>query len=547
MVDTSTCVLETYPGASVKRKRSLSEDEYFSWTFDLHESKKHKNLGALITPISPLDIKHNNMANEIDPISRSNLIANTIESQFSLEILLKHKELRLIDQELAKCQVDLEQLRRCHLIAHPGNLESPEATPHNGNKSCPFYQDKDSATWALPFGDTDGPCSRQDSKLLIRDPGFEGMAWKNINTLVPDKNMPIAHSVRRNDIHNIAREGKTGLRGKSSQKHQALSLERNQTKDRIGPCIVKRGDGKTVKLVCLDCDRENFLSAQGFINHCRIAHQRDFKSHIEAANASGQYMKVNETNGLIRNHKDPEIISDLVHPLIRNAPTGKEAKEACKTLLARLADSKAMLQNGKLPGFSSLPNSESPHSSLSKHLFSSSSKPYLSDLLHRKGLPHNLDNIVEELYQQIDIEELPAEEESTDSERSGANIETQTGDSYEFKKSSLTRISMPTHKDLSLSSRARDKSAEHIKGVKKLEGTLPKTSSCYSALDLVSQYETPTNSPCQLLTTSDPQSEHITELNLVKYSHSSIDLSPHTAKIYNAPSPVSDGEFNDML
>src|SRR5208282_692912 len=43
-------------------------------------------------------------------------LRDAIESQLSLEILLKHDELRLINQEMAKCQIALEQLRRCHLI-----------------------------------------------------------------------------------------------------------------------------------------------------------------------------------------------------------------------------------------------------------------------------------------------------------------------------------------------------------------------------------------------------------------------------------------------
>jgi len=34
---------------------------------------------------------------------------------------------------------------------------------------------------------------------------------------------------------------------------------------------------------CRDCQRSNFSSAQGFINHCRIAHQREYSSHDAAA------------------------------------------------------------------------------------------------------------------------------------------------------------------------------------------------------------------------------------------------------------------------
>lgn len=42
------------------------------------------------------------------------------------------------------------------------------------------------------------------------------------------------------------------------------------------------------RLECLDCKRSDFSSAQGFINHCRIAHQREYASHEAAAFACGQ-------------------------------------------------------------------------------------------------------------------------------------------------------------------------------------------------------------------------------------------------------------------
>lgn len=71
--------------------------------------------------------------------------------------------------------------------------------------------------------------------------------------------------------------------------------------DLVGCSIYKR-------LECLDCKRSDFSSAQGFINHCRIAHQREYASHEAAAFACGQ--TVEETDeGFIpsypRNPVDP--------------------------------------------------------------------------------------------------------------------------------------------------------------------------------------------------------------------------------------------------
>ncbi|POS87670.1 hypothetical protein EPUL_001808 [Erysiphe pulchra] len=544
MVETSTCVLETYTGATAKRKRGFSEEECFSMTFGLHDSKRHRNFGNLISPVSPLDIKLDSVANEIEPISESDLIANTIENQFSLEILLKHQELRLIDQELAKCQIALEQIRRCYLIPYPVNLETPEARLNISDGTCPFYQESNPATWAPPFGVTDGPYSRHYAKWLITDTCFDGVAWQDVNSLHTAEPMSIGQSVRKNHTESIA---KVGLRGKTSQKHYALSSGYTQPREKVGPCILKRGDGQTVKLVCLDCDRENFLSTQGFINHCRIAHQRDFKSHVEAANASGQSVKISETGCLIETDNDPKIVSDLVHPLIRNAPTGKEAREACKALLARLADSKAMLREGKLPGFLSVPKCEGPTYSMPKISFSSSSKPHLSELLHRKGLPDHFDKIIEEFHQQIDIEESPVEEPH-DSKNQDAITDIRPNDSHELHTSYLTplsRISMPDHVDLSSSSRAHIKSAKYINNREDLERPR-KISSCYPSVTFVSPDKIPTTPPCHHLSASDFQDEHIMELDLMNRGHASNALSPHTINSYNAPSLVSDdGDYDE--
>ncbi|KAJ2967066.1 hypothetical protein NUW58_g10525 [Xylaria curta] len=101
-----------------------------------------------------------------------------IEEQFSLEILLKHDELRLINQELAKCQVALEQLRRCHLIPYPVTIPTPEQMLNIANGSGPSLQPKSSdklPQWAPPFGVTDGPYARHYAKWLIPDPKFDGV------------------------------------------------------------------------------------------------------------------------------------------------------------------------------------------------------------------------------------------------------------------------------------------------------------------------------------------------------------------------------------
>lgn len=70
-----------------------------------------------------------------------------------------------------------------------------------------------------------------------------------------------------------------------------------KTRAKTGPCILKRQDGRAVKLVCPDCQKEDFSTSPGFIGHCRLKHQRVFKTGQEAAKKAGQ---------LVRLTKDPK-------------------------------------------------------------------------------------------------------------------------------------------------------------------------------------------------------------------------------------------------
>jgi ADA HAT complex component 1 len=59
--------------------------------------------------------------------------------------------------------------------------------------------------------------------------------------------------------------------------------------------IMKRqADGEWVRLRCSVCHRSNFNNIQGFLNHCRIAHHQDYKSHEAAAIACGEIVQVDE-------------------------------------------------------------------------------------------------------------------------------------------------------------------------------------------------------------------------------------------------------------
>src|SRR5438034_9068986 len=203
-----------------------------------------------------------------------NKLRQTIESQLSLEVLLKHDELRLIDQEIAKCQAALEQLRRCSEIPFPGsNATGPVDSMSKGAgfavlPSGTSRPPVSPSPWCL----TDGPYSRHYARWLLPDPRFDGgEADAGALSLSAGNAGVDGRTTRGTWAESGSVSGKSrSQRGSTGSKLQALSSGYPQPKDKAGPMIIKRKtDGQIVKLVCLDCRRDNFSSTQGFINHCR--------------------------------------------------------------------------------------------------------------------------------------------------------------------------------------------------------------------------------------------------------------------------------------
>lgn len=349
-----------------------------------------------------------------------------IQYQFGLEILMKHDELRLINQELAKCQVALEQLRRCHLIPYPIQCPTPSQVLEISSGKGPALQSKPGQPvpkWAPPFGVVEGPYARHYAKWLIPDPMFDGIQPQ------------AAGLTETGRARNAAAEGRTtrntvstetgGLgkqrpaRGTAGQRLHALSSGYSQPKDKQSPCILKRSDGVTVKLICKDCHRWDFSSTQGFINHCRIAHKRDYKSHEEAAVHCGHPIEVDESGAILGDDSklSPAVIASgvvgLVHPLARNKSSLDQ--DTYKALLSRIKSSLDMYHAGRLPNVGSIPTAQKSsrrRASATPGLVKSSDTPYLSQLMQKKKLSGNLKHEVAEAKIKIDLDVLSPGEDS---------------------------------------------------------------------------------------------------------------------------------------
>ncbi|KAL0942426.1 uncharacterized protein CTRU02_200312 [Colletotrichum truncatum] len=361
---------------------------------------------------------------------------DAIQYQFGLEILLKHNELRLINQELAKCQVALEQLRRCHLIPYPTTCPTPAQMLDISNGKGPVLQNRPGESvpqWAPPFGVVDGPYARHYAKWLIPDPKFDGMQpeWYPVHETARSRGS-VEGRTTRNSMSDLSSANKNRpVRGFAGQKLQSLSSGYPQPKEKAGPCVLKRSDGQTVKLVCLDCNRENFSSTQGFINHCRIAHRRDFKSHEEAAVHCGHPIEVNEGGGIVGEEKPPPpapaVAPGLVHPL---AQSDVSTQQAYVALRSRIADSLKLYREGKLPGVTSIPSAPKtvppkPAAEKAESFVASADTPFLSRLMQSRNFNGNLSDIVSDAKEKISLEDVASPGE--DSEEAEAGLSTPKG------------------------------------------------------------------------------------------------------------------------
>ncbi|KEF56204.1 uncharacterized protein A1O9_07785 [Exophiala aquamarina CBS 119918] len=333
--------------------------------------------------------------NQVTASERLESIRSVIQTQMSLEILLKHKELRLIDQEIAKAQVALEQLRRCTEIPYPATQQLSVGVSNGVGSSLRSTFKIPLPESPAPWGVVDGPYSRHYAKWLLPDHRFDGGEPETLPHTSAGKS-PMKSRSMRGSFTEIAQPTNSS-RSQRSGKLKALPAGYGQPKEKAtGPMIVKRkSDGVMVKLVCPDCGRHDFGSAQGFINHCRIGHGRSFASHDAAADACGEPVEYDDSGAMVGVEPVLTPTGGNVHPLIRSAkllPPGQ-------TQLANLRAS-----NSSLP----TPKKTSPD------FKASGLTPHLSDLIKNRGLGLDLQDIVSDAKTRIQLPESDSEDEDTE-------------------------------------------------------------------------------------------------------------------------------------
>lgn len=372
-------------------------------------------------------------------------LQQVIEHQFNLEILLKHRELRLIEQELAKCQTALEQLRRCEIMPYPGSnglSESVSAGTGPALKAQPgFTQPQAPAPWGV----TDGPYARHYSKWLLNDPTFDSVPFHQV--ISPADAFAAAAEGRstRNSSAGLGKASKSRTtRDSVGNFSQALPNYPLQTRGKGGPLVIKRmADNQFVKLICNNCQRGDFSSVQGFLNHCRIAHKVDYKSHEAAAADCGRPLEDHETH-LIPQAQPPSTGTTVKTPTPKMAPPANHSTTAFvhslnapimpRNTWKRQSVSNALSRSSVSHGQTAKPKSSRKRSISSVvssfhalPLVASSSNPYLSAQFAKRGLGGDLQRAATQARETIDLEiEAADDEESAPSSRKNSFFQANT-------------------------------------------------------------------------------------------------------------------------
>ncbi|KAL8873773.1 MAG: hypothetical protein Q9174_000812 [Haloplaca sp. 1 TL-2023] len=419
---------EQRDGNLIPPQQSCQEDQ--SDRMDWHPAqpdKQHAPHAAVSTdlptpPVEPPE-QRRPTTNQVRPSVEQ--LQDTIEAQFGLEILLKHKELRLIDQEIAKCQVAQEQLRRCHLIPYPAMSSSWEDMQAvvTGMGIMPESQ----APNASPWGVMSGPYTRHYKQWLIPDTTFgDHVVQHEASTQVTAT--PTGRTVRASTA------GKSSLASKSRSQRAAANTRLKalppgypEPKEDKGPMLLKRStDGQMVKLVCLDCRRSDFNSVQGFINHCRIAHSRNFQSHDAAAIACGEEVELDQAGGIVgETGTTPNVGAGLVHPLVRSAHVARQAAPTPPMKFSRSSASATETPTQPARSFTidepeakrlSTPGSVVSTKSASTSFKPSPQTPHLSALFARSGRSADLEEEVGQAKLKMEIDSLPPTDDEADDE-----------------------------------------------------------------------------------------------------------------------------------
>lgn len=207
-----------------------------------------------------------------------------ITSQIDLEIRLKHKELSMTEDEIGKCEAQMITLRNFFQV--PTSTTFREEPSDFTAKYCDLLGKALAVNYqSLKNGSfSDASASSSMGQMLTEDQ-MQLLQQQRDQQYAQNQGYGLeqGHSYR-------TRSTTSSLRPSFSSVGGGLFSGRPTT---VG-CLYRRTDGIIVKLTCPDCQRSNFSLAQGFLNHSRIAHSKEYTSQDAAALKCGTILSHNE-------------------------------------------------------------------------------------------------------------------------------------------------------------------------------------------------------------------------------------------------------------
>lgn len=225
-----------------------------------HDQNKNNIYLQIATPKSPnsdgfspteITDDHHHHGNTVEDEIKQNVV-----NQIDIEILLKHREYNLVQNEISKVQNQMDTLQKLH--------DDPQYSKYIKN----IIELKEGVKNDYKFGNTSFGGYNEPSEMITRRHSMYG--------------------IRRS----ISEESPKPQRTSYGGLRPVLDSQGNKI------CVHKRSDGVIVKIECPTCARSDFGSAQGFLNHSRLAHQIEYKSQDHAALVCGTILPEVEQDDL---------------------------------------------------------------------------------------------------------------------------------------------------------------------------------------------------------------------------------------------------------
>ncbi|RUS24917.1 yeats family-domain-containing protein [Jimgerdemannia flammicorona] len=242
----------------------------------LTDNSTHNHTGPVL-PVAtlPIPTKPPHPAPTPTPSDKDNdetrrKIIAIIDHQFDLEIVMKHRELAAIQDEIAKAEDTLDDLRLAIVneLVHP----DPDLNHHNTRRAR-LHNDFPMAAGSSSVG---GASRRKISDHAKR----HGKAAAAVGV----------HSgkaylfARRADGTFVSWKG--GFRCRPIF-CSPLSRRFPTFYDTNSPPSCRYWHSETRRLACPRCKKDDFTNQQGFVNHCRLAHGLEFANYEETVRTSG--------------------------------------------------------------------------------------------------------------------------------------------------------------------------------------------------------------------------------------------------------------------